>query len=130
VTPPPALGATRLASVDGPLPNDTITYGYDELGRVTTRTINGAANTVTWVFDSLGRVTSEQNVLGTFAYTYYGTTNRLNTVTYPNNQTSTYSYFGGTNDHRLQTIHHKYPNATTRLWAAKRRAEGQVSPGT
>jgi YD repeat-containing protein len=113
VTTPPALGAGRLASVDGPLTNDTITYGYDELGRVTTRAINGAANTVSWAFDSLGRVTSEQNVLGTFAYTYYGTTDRLNTVTYPNSQTSTYSYFGGSNDHRLQTIHHKYPNAST-----------------
>jgi RHS repeat-associated protein len=113
VATPPALGATRLASVDGPLTNDTITYGYDALGRVTTRAINGAANTVTSAFDSLSRVTSEQNVLGTFAYTYHGTTDRLNTVTYPNNQTSTYSYFGGSNDHRLQTIHHKYPNATT-----------------
>jgi YD repeat-containing protein len=113
VTTPPVLGAGGLASVDGPLPNDTITYGYDELGRVTTRAINGAANTVTWALDSLGRVTSEQNVLGTFAYTYHGTTERLDTVTYPNNQTSTYSYFGSTNDHRLQTIHHKYPNVTT-----------------
>src|SRR5262249_7860290 len=28
VTTPPALGATRLASVDGPLTNDTITYQY------------------------------------------------------------------------------------------------------
>jgi RHS repeat-associated protein len=113
VTTPPALGAGRLASVDGPLTNDTITYGYDELGRVTARAINGAANTATWAFDSLGRVTSEENVLGAFAYTYHGTTDRLNTVTYPNNQTSTYSYFGNANDHRLQTIHHKYPNATT-----------------
>jgi YD repeat-containing protein len=50
--------------VDGPLGNDTITYAYDELGRVTTRAINGAANTVTWGFDALGRVTSEANVLG------------------------------------------------------------------
>jgi YD repeat-containing protein len=64
VTTPPAPGATQLASVDGPLGNDTITYAYDELGRVTTRAINGAANTVTWGFDALGRVTSEANVLG------------------------------------------------------------------
>lgn len=28
--------------------NDTITYEYDALGRVTTRAINGASNTVTW----------------------------------------------------------------------------------
>jgi len=110
---PPVLGATKLASVDGPLANDTIAYSYDELGRVTTRAINGAANTVTWTFDSLGRMTSEANALGTFTYGYDGVTNRLATVTYPNGQTSAYSYFGNTGDHRLQTIHHQYPGGAT-----------------
>jgi RHS repeat-associated protein len=113
VSMPAALGATRLTSVDGPLTNDTITYEYDELGRVTTRTINGAANTVTWMFDALGRTTSEQNVLGTFTYTYDGPTARLATVTYPNNQSSTYTYFNNSGDRRLETIHHRYPNGTT-----------------
>jgi len=32
ITATPTLGANRLASVDGPLSNDTITYAYDELG--------------------------------------------------------------------------------------------------
>ncbi len=77
------------------------------------RAINGAANKVTWIFDALGRVTSEANVLGTFTYTYDGVTSRLATVTYPNDQTSIYSYLPNSQDHRLQTIHHKYPNATT-----------------
>ena len=49
-------GAGQVATVDGPLSNDTITYTYDELGRVTERAINGSANTVTWTFDALGRV--------------------------------------------------------------------------
>ncbi len=35
VAAPPALGSARLASVDGPLANDTISYSYDELGRAT-----------------------------------------------------------------------------------------------
>lgn len=108
-----ANGAGQVASVDGPLNNDTITYTYDELGRVTVRAINGSANTVTWAFDALGRVTSEVNLLGTFDYTYDGVTNRLATVTYPNDQTSTYSYLDDEGDHRLQTIHHQYPNAAT-----------------
>ena len=47
---------------------------------------------------------------GEFTYTYDGVTNRLATVTYPNGQTSTYSYLDDESDHRLQTIHHKYPN--------------------
>ena len=41
-----------------PLANDTITFGYDQLGRVTSRSINGAANSETWTFDSLGRVST------------------------------------------------------------------------
>jgi RHS repeat-associated protein len=107
------LGAGQVASVDGPLTNDTITYSYDQLGRVTTRAINGAANTVTWAFDALGRVTTETNLLGTFTYTYDGPTSRLATVTYPNGQTSTYSYLPASQERRLQTIHHKYPNTST-----------------
>jgi RHS repeat-associated protein len=107
------LGAGQVASVDGPLTNDTLTYAYDALGRVTTRAINGAANTVTWAFDALGRVTSEANVLGTFTYGYDGPTSRVASVAYPNGQTSTYSYFGNSDDRRLQTIHHKFPDGTT-----------------
>jgi hypothetical protein len=48
--------ATRLASVDGPLTNDTLTYAYDELGRVVSRAINAVA--VTQAYDALGRVTN------------------------------------------------------------------------
>ena len=62
------LGANQVASVDGPLANDTITYDFDELGRMTGRAINGVG--LTQAYDALGRVTSETNVLGTFAYTY------------------------------------------------------------
>lgn len=35
------------------------------------------------------------------------------TVTYPNDQTSTYSYLDEEDDRRLQTIHHKYSNTST-----------------
>jgi RHS repeat-associated protein len=111
ITTPGTLGATQLASVDGPLSNDTITYTYDQLSRVTTRAINGVS--VTWTFDGLGRVTSEANVLGTFTYTYDGPTDRVATVTYPNGQTSAYAYFSNGGDRRLQTIHHRYPNSDT-----------------
>jgi len=61
---------------------DPDVYTYDQLGRVTVRAINGAANTVTGAFDTLGRLTSEANVLGTFTYTHDGVTSRLATVTY------------------------------------------------
>jgi YD repeat-containing protein len=104
VTVPPVLGANRLASIDGALPNDTITFTYDELGRVTNRKINGTANSETWGFDSLGRLNSDANKLGTFNYSYVGVTNRLQTLTYPGGMTANYTYFPNLQDKRLQQI--------------------------
>jgi YD repeat-containing protein len=71
------LGAGQLATVDGPLIDDTITYTCDQLGRVIVRAINSVG--VTLAFDALGRVTSEVNVLGTFGYTYDGVSGRVAT---------------------------------------------------
>src|SRR4051812_12151492 len=82
------VGAGQLASVDGPLSNDTISYTYDALGRATNRSVGGVA--ATWIFGPLGRMTSETNALGTFGYSYDGATPRLGRVSYPNGQTSTY----------------------------------------
>jgi YD repeat-containing protein len=96
------LAAGHVATVDGPLDNDTITYQYDELGRVVSRTLGGVARTEQ--YDALGRVTTEVNALGTFTYGYDGPTGRLATVTYPNGQTSAYSYFDNLHDRRLQTM--------------------------
>jgi RHS repeat-associated protein len=105
------LGAGRVETVDGPQSDDTLTYGYDELGRVMTRSLNGTA--VTWAFDALGRVTSEVNSLGTFSYTYEGPTSRLASATYPNGQSSLYEYFGNDGDRRLEAIHHRTPAGAT-----------------
>ncbi|MBL8140839.1 MAG: hypothetical protein JNM38_07020 [Acidobacteria bacterium] len=105
------LGAGQVASVDGPLSNDTITYAYDSVGRVATRSINSVPLTLT--SDALGRVTQEANALGTFTYGYDGVSGRLASVTYPTGQTSVYSYFPTAQDHRLQTIHHRLPDQTT-----------------
>jgi YD repeat-containing protein len=69
------FGATRLASIDGPLTNDTITSDYDELGRMITHAINGVGTTTT--YDSLGRTIAELNPLGSFSYTYDGLMERL-----------------------------------------------------
>jgi len=49
-----------LQSVAGPLANSTISYSYDQLGRVVNRSINGAANSMSIVYDALGRVTLKQ----------------------------------------------------------------------
>src|SRR5712691_3372118 len=104
ITAPTALGAGRLASIDGALPNDTITFGYDELGRVTNRSINGSANSESWTFDSLGRLSTDVNKLGSFSYSYVGVTDRLNALTYPGGTTANYAYFPNAQDKRLQQI--------------------------
>lgn len=106
----PTLGAGRLASVAGPLANATISYTYDELGRVLTRSINGSANLSTVTYDALGRVTGVVNPLGTFGYSYVNQTGRLTSATYPNGQVTNYGYYpkvgatAGNGDERLQQI--------------------------
>lgn len=99
------FGALQVAAVDGPLDNDTITYTYDELGRVVSRSINGVASSR--IYDALGRVTSETNPMGTFTATYVRVTDRLNTLRYPNGQSATFDYFDNTGDQRLKQIKHQ-----------------------
>lgn len=96
----PVLGAGQLAIVSNSVA--TITYQYDELGRVTNRAIDGVG--VNSTFDALGRVTVFTNALGSFTNSYLNTTPRLSRVSYPNGQTSSFSYFGNADDQRLQTI--------------------------
>lgn len=102
ITPNPTVGAGRLASVDGPLPNDTITYVYDELGRRVSTAINEIASTV--AFDAGGRVLSAVNALGTFNYGYDGNSLRLASQSYPNGQTAMFAYDQLPNDLLLQKI--------------------------
>jgi RHS repeat-associated protein len=106
ITEPPALGAGQLASVDPALANDTTTFGYDQLGRVINRSINGRANAETWTFDSLGRVSTDTNRLGTFTNTYVGATNRLSKTAYPGGASANYTYFPNLQDKRVQQIKH------------------------
>lgn len=101
------LGAGKQASVDGPWANDTITYTYDSLGRIETRAINGVNQTV--VFDAAGRETSVSNALGSFGIAYVGTTARIVSLTYPNNQVTQYDYFPNSGDRRLQRIRNLKP---------------------
>jgi YD repeat-containing protein len=70
VSNPPALGATRLATITGPIAGAVVEFQYDRLGRVTQRSINGVNTTQN--FDQLGRVFSIQNALGTFNVAYQG----------------------------------------------------------
>lgn len=110
VTPIPSLGAGQLASVSGPLPNSTVTYQYDPLGRVASRAINGVAQAT--AYDVLGRPITVTNALGAFKYSYVDETVRLASEAYPNGQTNLYSYYNNLGDQRLLQIQHFYPNGS------------------
>jgi RHS repeat-associated protein len=128
---PPALGAGQLASIDAPVANDTITFGYDQLGRITNRSINGTANSETWTFDSLGRLSTDVNKLGTFTNTYVGVTNRLSKTAYPGNASANYTYFPNAQDKRLQQI--KNLNSTNAMLSQQDYtydADGQIQTWT
>jgi RHS repeat-associated protein len=109
ITGSPALGAGQLAAIDGPLPNDTITHSYDELGRSLATAIDGVASGVT--YDPVGRITAETNALGGFAYGYEGPSHRMTSLTFPNNQTEERGYLNNLQDRMLQRITHTV-NAT------------------
>jgi RHS repeat-associated protein len=119
ITSTPTLGAGRLASESGPLPNSTISLTYDQLGRVSSELINGAVNSSIWSFDALGRVTSNTNPLGQFTYQYVDETARVRSLEYPNGQISNYNYYpnaandgSGDGDQRLQTIQNVAENGS------------------
>ncbi|HYR21483.1 MAG TPA: RHS repeat-associated core domain-containing protein [Chthoniobacterales bacterium] len=97
-----SLGAGQLQTVDGPLTNDTISYTYDEVGRVLSEAVNGV--TGSRAYDSLGRVGTVTNPLGTFTNTYDSVTPRLLNTAFPNGQATNYTYLTNTGDRRLQTI--------------------------
>jgi len=101
----PTLGANQLASVDGPLPNDTITYEYDELGRRISTAIDGVASRMT--YDAAGRVTTETNALGAFTYAYDRASSRVLTNGFPNGMTVERGYGGNLEDRELQRITHR-----------------------
>lgn len=96
-----APGALKLASEDGPYGNDTVSYQYDALGRVTTRMI-GATNE-TFQYDSLGRISRNINELGSFDMTYLGQTGQITSQASATVGTQ-WTYLNNAGDRRLNEI--------------------------
>ena len=100
---PGTLGAGQVQSVSGPFANEVVSYQYDQLGRVTTRTVDGVDET--YSYEPLGRLQTDTNALGTFTYGYDGTTSRPSSSAYPNGQQALYTYLeDNTQDRRLSQI--------------------------
>lgn len=103
-----APGAGRIAAIDGPWANDIITFAYDQLGRVSSRAINGVA--IRRTFDLAGRLTQLTNFLGVFDLTWESGSARLSGVHYPNGQATEYAYHPNSRDQLLQRVTHRLPN--------------------
>ena len=98
------LGALQLAEESGPLPNDTITYAYDALGRVVSRAVGGA-DPETFAYDKIDRLVGHAGTLGKFALNYLGETEApIGRRLVGGNVSTAWSYLSDADDRRLKSI--------------------------
>ena len=103
-------GAGKVASLNGPLADDTQKHTYDSLGRLKKLEIVDDATQTTasyseeYTFDARGRVTTVANNLGSTTYTFAGQSNRPTQVDHANGMQTQYDYFGTTGDLLLKQI--------------------------
>jgi RHS repeat-associated protein len=99
-----ALGALKLQQETSPLPNSAISYAYDALGRLASRTVAGAG-AESFGYDAVGRLTSHASDLGAFALSYLGQTNQIAARQLANTTLeTTWSYLPNSGDRRLAGI--------------------------
>lgn len=84
---------SQLTSVNGPWDGDTLSYGYDALGRQTSMTPE-TGTPLTYVYDALSRLREIQ--LGApetaYRYAYTGVNPLVQSLTRPNGSVTSYSY--------------------------------------
>jgi len=99
-----SLGALQLQLESGPLPASTITSAYDELGRLSARTVAGAGPE-TFQYDAIGRLTGRTSDLGAFTLGYLGQTDQVTTRQLASSTlATTWSYLNNAGDRRLAGI--------------------------
>jgi RHS repeat-associated protein len=97
-------GGLAVAAEDGPLAADTIDYGYDALGRVVSRTVQGAGQE-SWAFDDIGRLVAHDSDLGNFTLSYLGETDQITERALTGSTLATsWSYLTNHDDRRLSEI--------------------------
>src|SRR5262245_9432956 len=75
-----SLGALQLSQESSPVASSAISYAYDELGRLTSRTVQGAG-AETFAYDAIGRLITHTNDLGAFTLAYLGQTGQITSRT-------------------------------------------------
>ena len=99
-----ALGALRLQQESSPLLNSAVSYAYDALGRLASRTVTGAG-AETFGYDAIGRLVSHANDLGSFALSYLGQTGQITGRQLASSSLATsWSYLPNSGDRRLAGI--------------------------
>jgi RHS repeat-associated protein len=99
-----SLGALQLQQDTGPLSNSAITYDYDELGRLASRTI-GNAGAETFGYDAISRLTSHGGDLGQFTLSYLGQTRQVTQRQLASSTLATsWGYLPNSGDRRLASI--------------------------
>ncbi len=101
-------GALKLDSASGPFGlNDSVAYGYDTYGRLTSITTNQVQ---TFDYDGIGRPIGDQNPLGFFQNSYDGDSDQLLYRLLPiggGGHYVAYTYDGDTGDRQLQTLSYR-----------------------
>jgi RHS repeat-associated protein len=120
-------GGGRVAQVTGPWSNSTVQYSYDQLGRVLSRAINGVAQS--YQYDVLGRINQVNNdVLGTFSYTFQDDSNRVTAISVPNGEQIKYTYLSNEFNRWLSEIQNlQPPNTNVSTFNYSHQADGAVS---
>lgn len=96
-------GALSIESEVGPFANDATTNEYDEVGRLSSRTVSGV--TELWQYDAIGRVRQHTTPMGTFDYTYLGQTPAIRTRALVGSTISTeWTYDTNMSDRRLTSV--------------------------
>jgi RHS repeat-associated protein len=104
-------GAGNRASIDGPWANDTMSYGYDSIGRATGYTLPNGGETQT--YDNLDRPQTATTVLGTSTFAYDGATARLLSDIHSSGLSMTMAYQPIAGNFRLKQL--RYSHAASGL---------------
>jgi RHS repeat-associated protein len=110
-----ALGTTKysydvgraVSTVDGPWEDDTISYEYDQAGRVREARIAGGTP-ITYGYDEQGRLASVARGEAVYRYSYAGASQIITGLTRPSGVTTTYSH---DDLKRLTGVRHGRPGA-------------------
>ena len=96
-------GALGLVKEAGPFSNDSISYQYDRLSRLSARIVD--SSTETFTYDKLSRLVRHDSALGGFNFTYLGQTSQIVSQQSDSGVVGTvWTYESNTGDRRLKAL--------------------------